>query len=558
MNAKTRVGLEILEAALLLGLLGNALLRATPWGLNVLLWIGALVFAMGALTLRRRRELWTRETVLLHGALLFFAAGFAWRDSLTLQTLDALVILVILAISSLPALKVPIHLAGFLQYALGAILSGFNAAFAPFLLIFNDIEWKTIPRRGWTKHALAVVRGLAIAAPILLIFCALFMAADAVFEGIVINTFNFNGEILFSHVFLFCFFAWICAGYLRGALFGSIVINDLMPESQINKTVSLDINKPAASVIPNSLEQNAAKQSQTEPVAPAVERKEFADQLPNFVRLGAVEVAIVLGLINLLFLSFVVIQLRYFFGGMDFVQTTENFKLAEYARRGFFELCWVAALVLPILLTTHFLLKKNSLLNEKLFRALAAVNIGLLFIIMFSAVNRMLLYTGNLGYGMTEMRLYPTAFMLWLALVFLWFGLTVLRGQSKHFAWGALWTALFIVAGLHMLNPDYFIVNHNVKLMKEGRHFDARYHAYDLSEDAIPALTGYLSDMSFENQCLVKHQLVWQLQKDKTSDFRSFNLSRWSAHQNLLNHAHSFDTTGCPQETERRYHDYDF
>ncbi len=56
MNEKTKTGLEILEAALLLGILGDALLRVTPWGLNVFLWIGALVAAMIMLTLRRRSE----------------------------------------------------------------------------------------------------------------------------------------------------------------------------------------------------------------------------------------------------------------------------------------------------------------------------------------------------------------------------------------------------------------------------------------------------------------------------------------------------------------------
>lgn len=550
MNAKTRIGLEILEAALLLGLLGDALLRATPWGLNVLLWIGGLIGAFAALTLRRKRELWTRQTVLLHAALLFFAAGFAWRDSLMLQTLDVLMILTILIVLSLPALKIPVQIAGFLQYALGALSAGANAALAPFLIVLSDIEWKTIPRRGWTKHALAVVRGLAIAAPILLVFGVLFMAADAVFEGIVKNTFNVQPDILLSHVLLFAFFAWICAGYLRGALFGSILSYTLTTNSAANNTVGLGINNSASSAAHNSTGNDVS------PVNETPNTKNAVDYLPDFMRLGAIEIGVVLGLINLLFLGFVIVQLRYFFGGMDFVQTTENFKLAEYARRGFFELCWVAALVLPILLTTHFLIRKDNLFNERLFRILSAVNIGLLFIIMFSAVNRMLLYTGNLGYGMTEMRLYPTAFMLWLGLVLVWFGLTVLRGQPKHFAWGALWTALFVVAGLHVLNPDDFIVRHNVKLMEQGRQFDS-YYAMDLSDDAIPAEVQSLSEMSFENQCVLKHEFLRRLRNGQTSDFRTFNLSRRAARQILLNSESGFDTANCPEQTRSRI-DRDF
>ena len=41
MSNRTKLGLNILGAALLLGVLGDALLRETPWGLNVPLWTGA-------------------------------------------------------------------------------------------------------------------------------------------------------------------------------------------------------------------------------------------------------------------------------------------------------------------------------------------------------------------------------------------------------------------------------------------------------------------------------------------------------------------------------------
>ena len=39
MNERTKIGLEILQAAVLLGVLGDVLLRAMPWGLNVFLFI---------------------------------------------------------------------------------------------------------------------------------------------------------------------------------------------------------------------------------------------------------------------------------------------------------------------------------------------------------------------------------------------------------------------------------------------------------------------------------------------------------------------------------------
>ncbi len=541
MNAKTKTGLQILEAALRLGLLGDALLRQTPWGLNVLLWVGARGAAMVTLTVRRKRELWTGESTVLHAALIVFAGFVAWRDSAVLQVLDVLIILTILAILSLPALGVKAHATGFLQYFAAAFSSGLNAAIAPFLLVFDDISWKAIPRRGWTKHLIAVLRGLAIAAPIILIFGVLFTAADAVFEGIVKNTLNIQPEIIFGHALLFGFLTWICAGYLRGALFGSLLGGERNASQQQNSSIT----QPAQNAIYNAPESDAQPENNhAQNSANSNQGFDWNSFVPEFLRLGAIETAVILGLINVLFLSFVIIQIRYFFGGMDLVQTTEDFKLAEYARRGFFELCWVAGLVLPILLTTHFLIRKNDQIAVKLFRALAAVNIGLLFIIMFSAVNRMLLYTGNLGYGMTELRLYPTAFMLWLALVFVWFGLTVLRNQPDLFAWGALWTALFVVASLHVLNPDDFIVRHNFKLMQQGRMFDV-YYMKDLSDDAVPALIDAAPQMNTDQQCVIKSEFKFDLEEQRNNDFRSWNFSRWQARRALLSQ-NGFDSIDCP------------
>ena len=207
----------------------------------------------------------------------------------------------------------------------------------------------------------------------------------------------------------------------------------------------------------------------------------------ELLTLGAIEISIVLGLINLLFLAFVIVQIPYLFGGMDLVQNTPDFKLAEYARRGFGELVAVAALVLPILLISHWLLRKDNPINEKIFRVLAGIHIVLLFVIMISATQRLLLLTGNLGYGLTTVRFYPMIFMIWLALIFVWFALTVLRGAREQFAWGALWSAFVILGAFTFSIPTHYIVRTNIRLMQEGRSFDAFYNA-NLSDDAIPVL----------------------------------------------------------------------
>jgi hypothetical protein len=65
-------------------------------------------------------------------------------------------------------------------------------------------------------------------------------------------------------------------------------------------------------------------------------------------------VSVALWILNLLFLGFMAVQLRYLFGGADLVEVTAGLGYAEYARRGFFELVATAALVVPILLVADW------------------------------------------------------------------------------------------------------------------------------------------------------------------------------------------------------------
>jgi hypothetical protein len=552
MNERTKTGLEILQAAVLLGVLGDVLLRATPWGLNVFLFIGAFVAAMSMLVLRRRSEFWNKQSIALHGALVFFGAMFVWRDSIQLRAFDTLAVFTILAILTLPALKIKIPIAGVFHYIVGFFWSGINVVFTPFFLLFSDVEWKSIPQSGWSKHLIAVLRGLAIVAPLLLIFGALFVAADAVFQGIVERTFNIDSDVLFSHIFLTGFLSWTVAGYLRGSLIYNISYD--VAETFLEKE---DEIKPQAPSVTEEIKEDASK---TKDAPKPEEKKKFEWQnfdnsvSPKAFTLGAIETTIVLGLINLLFLSFVIVQIPYLFGGMDLVQNTPDFKLAEYARRGFGELVAVAALVLPILLLSHWLLRKENSANEKIYRILAGIQIVLLFVIMLSATQRLFLLTGNLGYGLTTVRFYPMAFMILLALVFVWFTLTVLRGAREQFAWGALWLSMFVLGILHVFNPDEYIVRTNVSLMQQGRMFDSNY-VTELSDDAAPALLESLPAMNFEQQCIVKNNLARRFKEAQTeNDFRTWNFSRWKARRQMSENAESLDTAGCPI-TSRKYYD---
>ncbi|NOT47910.1 MAG: hypothetical protein HOP17_09220, partial [Acidobacteria bacterium] len=69
MNQRTKTGLEILQASFIIGILGNVLLRETPWGLNAFLFVTAFVAALAMIVVRRRPELLTGQNISLAGAM---------------------------------------------------------------------------------------------------------------------------------------------------------------------------------------------------------------------------------------------------------------------------------------------------------------------------------------------------------------------------------------------------------------------------------------------------------------------------------------------------------
>lgn len=221
MTNKTKTGLEILQVAAVLGVVGDVLLRQTPWGLNVFLF--NLIFVAGTvmLLLRKNPEFLTRQTIALLGAQLFFAAMFVWRGSTELLTADAFAIIVILSVIFVPKMKIAASVAGIFHYVIGFLWSALNAVFASGVLLASDIEWKGMPKTGWSKHLVAVLRGVVIVAPIIFIFGALFVAADAVYQGMVERILYIKPETIFTHVLLTFVFAWLSAGYLRGILLGN-------------------------------------------------------------------------------------------------------------------------------------------------------------------------------------------------------------------------------------------------------------------------------------------------------------------------------------------------
>jgi hypothetical protein len=139
----------------------------------------------------------------------------------------------------------------------------------------------------------------------------------------------------------------------------------------------------------------------------------------------------------------------------------------------------VVAIVIPTLLAAEWLIETGG---KKTFRILALAQVLLVFVILVSAYRRMQLYVDT--YGLTQQRLYTTAFMFLLAALLAWFAATVLTGHRERFFLGAIVSGLIVVIVLHAINPDALIVRTNVA---QKRPLDLEY-LLSLSADADPEL----------------------------------------------------------------------
>ena len=482
--SRTKLGLEIAAVALAAGLAGDTLLRVIPWGLNVTICTVILVGA--GLWLVRRNQIqpgpdagWLAITALLLGA------AFLRRDSEELAAYNVLALILTLALAAASLQRERVSTWYPFDYVRGVVTASFASVVGSLVLIFSDIQWRALPETGRLRHLRGALLGALIAAPLLVIFAGLFASADPVFNNILSNVFAFNIESVIQHTFLFMFWAALVAGYLRWGLLGSPL------------GLQFATPKPLATIVP---------------------------------------IGTALGLLSFLFLMFVVVQLRYFFGGSAVIEETHGLTYAAYARQGFFQLVAASALVLPLLLGADHLVHGGTASHVRVFRQLAGLLLALLAVIMASALQRMRLYVA--AYGLTSDRLYATALMILLIGVFAWFCWTMLRGVRHRFAFGALMQAFAVLAGLHVLNPDAFILKTNLNRPVEVRPFDARY-ASTLGADAVPVLVEALPSLGLEDRCLVVKRLLnrWVDGEQANADWRGWNWSRARARSLLSSRA---------------------
>lgn len=494
---RTAFGIKLLIVSLGLGIVGDFLLGNDVWGLSLPLFAGLLVLQVLLVAKFSKSQL-PRETLLLLLAAFAFSLCFLWRDAPELKALNGLAFF---ALVGLAAMRAP----GQRPITFSVADIGFKALGMWFLFVasfcslaFVDVKWaEAIKQRGMSGVG-SVARGLIIAVPLLLIFGGLLVSADASFQAFFRQFSAFDGGAVLNHLY--------------GVAGCMILVGGLLRQIFIEQKV---FTKSAPHYMPY--------------VMAPLYHPPYRSREP--LRLGAMEIGIILGSLNALFGLFVIIQAPYLFGGAKHVLTTEHLSFADYARRGFFELVLVVGLAIPVLLGSHALLKAESKSSERLWRVMAVVMVSLLLVVMHSAVDRMRLYVDL--YSLSTQRVYVLASLGWMALMLLWFLLTTVRGRSDRFAFGAFVALLATILGVNAINPDATVVEYNVALATPGKVIDGQY-LRSLSDDARPMLIRYAAKLDPDTRASMKEDWM-RKEKEQKGQWRSWTWSRSVADAALRN-----------------------
>ena len=335
-----------------------------------------------------------------------------------------------------------------------------------------------------------LIRGLIIAVPIVLFFGSLLASADVVFNQKLIDFFDAHkiSEYI-QRLVLIIIFAYLLSGVFL----------------------------------------HSASKSMDEKVTE--EKKSFIKPF-----LGFTESAVVLGSVITLFLIFVVVQFRYFFGGETNIGV-EGYTYSQYARRGFNELVTVAFFSLLMLVALSIITQRQNESQRRVYSLLNVAVVLLVMVILVSAYQRISLAIGWHGYS--RLRLYPRIFLIWLGILLVAVAaLEIIQGE-RYFAFAAVLAALGFAVTLTLVNVDAATVRLNVYRSWHGRNLNVP-HLASLSTDAIPALADVFLSHSLPTSTqegvgaiLACYKYAEEAPHISAYDWRSFNYSSWQAHMAL-------------------------
>lgn len=464
---------DVLLAAGMLGLAFQWLFWGALPGLSFPLFV-ALVVAAVWWTARRQVLRAARSSVALAILSVLLAGGVAVRAEPLTTAANILVVLGLLAMLVHAFGSDRWLTYGLRDWALAALrLCGHEATGTPRLVMAAHRASASEQPSRLRGVALPLVRGLLLAAPVVAVLAALLASADAVFASRLTDL--------------------------------SLALPQ--PEEALGRLLLALVVAYAAAGGLWHLSQRSDRRVLGEQPVPRL--------------LGFPEAATVLVSVNVLLAGFVAVQLRYFFGGQEAL-LAEGLTYAEYARRGFGELLFVAAISLALHLALAGLTRRETSPQRWAFTVLVAVLTGLVLVILVSAFQRLLLYEE--AFGFTRLRTVVHVFMVWLGLLVVALLGLQLADRVRMFLLAGLVAVVGFAGTLNVLGVDALIARHNLARATQGAELDAAYLA-GLSTDAVPELAGALSELDGPLASQVAGVLGCLRERHETGDWRSFQLA---------------------------------
>jgi len=393
----------------------------------------------------------------------FTSANWLWR----LPTIIVIAILYsFIALLLNNRLDFKISLFGFIKRTLFQMFSVLNYVTLPFSW-FAEI----FAKRSTTARKIIIA--LIISVPVLFVLISMLTQIDLIFSGLVDKTFGWLIDALNAFSIIKVNISILTSFYIFGILYS--IVN---PEVKYKPDIQLFNIK--------------------------------ADMLM---------INIVLGLTLVVYTIFIFIQFKYLFakGSLPF-----DLNYAEYARRGFFELLFLTAVNLGVIVFATYQRihadNKNCLVNTIMLNYLCTITI----VLLTSSFYRMMLYSDD--FGLTRLRLYVFGFLVFelIGLIITYFYI-----NKPKFNIIAVYTGLSLIYFilLVLIPTDRIIARNQIDRFMQGKELEIEY-VVSLSLDAAPEIARLTCHPTYTEavyQYFINHYDYY----DKS--WRAYNLSAQQA-----------------------------
>lgn len=308
------------------------------------------------------------------------------------------------------------------------------------------------------KHVLI---GIVMAVPVVAIVLPLLISSDAAFEGLMVEFFDIDFSIV-----------------------GKLIVGALLAPFVISFGFALK-----KKVLPES--------------------KEY-----RYKGIDNAVLVTFLSILSLCYVIYLVSQLAYFFSAFSFVLPAEyEFTVAAYARRGFFEMSIIAAINIVII---FFMLMLSDKKDGKICVALKVLGSfvgGFTLVIIGTALSKMVLYINS--FGMTQLRITTSAFMVFLAVVFVSI-IARLYCVKVPVIKVALVTGAVILSVLGIGNVNHVVADYNYNAYITGKLEDIDVDTiYNQGAEGVPYLVKLIEAEDEDIAAKARIKLAYIIEEEK-------------------------------------------